>query len=655
MLGLFFQQRYSIAQIQDKKNEMNKKQPSQLSAWDSLVYFRFPVIIPTDSTITFFPKVNIWTIDSLSSFLVDSIGDANRNKMFYDSLRAKAYKSSLTKNIYNWLIRKNDTTLTRSLRIKSHHYFQPYKGMIIRKISFKQLDVFGPSVDDTTKVGKTKVEKTANLFHTTTSEKYLKKNILFKVGDEIDPRLMAENEKIIRDLSFIYDVNFIVIPVENQPNRVDVHIITKDVFSLGFNFSLKNEKAGTFEIYNRNTWGRGHTISGSFVFNMNRTHSLGGEVSYGKKNLNGSFIDLSTRYTNTWQKHTATLSISKNFLTSETKTAGGIYLDRSIRCNRVSDYYPVRMDSNLNFSVCNFWLGRNFLFNHYKNRSKNLYIAGSYYNVKFFNPSNKSLSQNHNFFNRNIYLGSITLANQNFVQTNLVYRYGITEDIPYGYKSEMVFGYEDGEFNNRFYGHLFLSAGSIFKDNNSYFSASAIVGGYFNRRKFEQGLIQGTINYFSPFRTILGNKFRNFVEFEYSLGINRFEDEFITLNINPYGIRGFESKHVFGKQRLTANIESIMFLRRDFYRFKVAAYTFTDLGMIGNNKKVIFNQDFFAAFGTGLRIRNESLVFNTLEIRIAYYPNPPIDMPHWSFKFASHIDKIFSNFKGKKPKPLLFE
>ena len=655
LLGLFFQHKVSIAQNKIKKKELKKQEQSQLSAWDSLVYFRFPIIIQTDSTITFFPKVNIWTIDSLSSFLVDSIGDANRNKMFYDSLRAKANKNVLTKNIYKWLIRKDDTIPKKNLRIKSHQYFEPYQGMVIRKISIKQLNVFGPTVTDTTETEKTKFESTANLFHTTTSEKYLRKNILFKVGDEVDPRLMAENEKIIRDLSFIHDVNFVIKPVEDQPGWVDVHIITKDLFSLGFNFSVKNEQAGTFEIYNRNTWGRGHTVSGSFVFNIEKNPSLGGEVFYGKRNLNGSFIDLSTRYSNTWQKHTATLSISKDFLTSETKSAGGIYLDRSFRFNRVYDYYPLRIDSSLNYSIYNFWLGRNVLINQYRNRSKNFYISGGYYHVNFFTPYNTISNLNQNLFDRNIYLGSVTLANQKFFKTNLVYRYGITEDIPYGYKYELVFGYEDGEFDNRLYGHLHLATGSVFKDNNSYFSASFKTGGYLNHGNFEQGLIQGNINYFSPFRTILKHKFRNFVEFEYTLGINRFKGELLTLNSIPYGIRGFTSKDVTGIQRLTANIESVMFLRRDIYRFKIAAYAFTDLGIIGNDKEVIFNQDFFAAFGTGLRIRNESLVFNTLEIRIAYHPDPPIDMSHWSFKFATHIDKIFSTFNGQKPKPILFQ
>jgi hypothetical protein len=47
-------------------------------------------------------------------------------------------------------------------------------------------------------------------------------------------------------------------------------------------------------------------------------------------------------------------------------------------------------------------------------------------------------------------------------------------------------------------------------------------------------------------------------------------------------------------------------------------YGFGDLGVISQNTQLLSKDDVYSTVGIGCRIRNESLVFRTLQIRIGY-------------------------------------
>ena len=58
--------------------------------------------------------------------------------------------------------------------------------------------------------------------------------------------------------------------------------------------------------------------------------------------------------------------------------------------------------------------------------------------------------------------GSMALSSQRFINTSLIYSYGRTEDIPYGYMLELMGGRENNEFKWRNYAGLKASFGNIF-------------------------------------------------------------------------------------------------------------------------------------------------------------------------------------------------
>lgn len=63
------------------------------------------------------------------------------------------------------------------------------------------------------------------------------------------------------------------------------------------------------------------------------------------------------------------------------------------------------------------------------------------------------------------------------------------------------------------------------------------------------------------------------------------------------------------------NTETVVFTPYQPLGFRIAVFGFADFGLIGYSPN-IFKNDFFTSFGLGVRLRNERLVFNTIQIRL---------------------------------------
>ena len=74
-------------------------------------------------------------------------------------------------------------------------------------------------------------------------------------------------------------------------------------------------------------------------------------------------------------------------------------------------------------------------------------------------------------------------------------------------------------------------------------------------------------------------------------------------------------EYVTGTNRMILNTETVVFTPYQPLGFRIAVFGFADFGLIGYSPN-IFKNDFFTSFGLGVRLRNERLVFNTVQIRL---------------------------------------
>lgn len=577
----------------------------------------------------------------------------SKSEQFYDSLEHRAKEKALTRILYDFLVSPPRPFVDREALSKE--YYSEFEDKIISEISIQPLEVFGPTFDDTTRKASSIIEKTANALHSRSNLNTIRRMLMFKTGSPVDAELMYENERIIRALPYIKDVRFVIENDTINENLVRVHVLTKDRFSFGVTGGVEAENSAALEMYNQNIFGVGHEISFRFVGHLNRQPYAGVETFYKINNLRGKFIDISAGYMNTFRREGMSFILDKPFVTPSIKWGYGGLAQRFYRTDRIFDNEPLSEDIiPLDLSFFNLWGGRSFQIkpDHYNNSQ--MVLSTGIYSRSYFQRPDFSMEEGQYFSNSTFYLLGITFTQRRFMQDQLIYSYGITEDIPEGFKNEIVYGFDANEFGNRHYAHLYLSNGNLLVRRPGYLYLAAGIGGYFKNNDYEQGQIQGSMNYISRQVNAGRKRFRLFVRGNYTLGIRRFEIENLTLSRNDH-IRGFSSKEATGKQRLSLDVEYVLFLRQELYKFNVAIYGFGDVGIIGSNKQLIFTENYYTGLGFGLRVHNENLVFKTFHFRLAFYPFSPSDMRFTRAILEEQLKKKFYSFEPMPPQPLRFE
>jgi outer membrane protein assembly factor BamA len=104
----------------------------------------------------------------------------------------------------------------------------------------------------------------ANHLHIRTKHATIKAQLLFARGDKYLARKLAETERALRLLTYIYDAR--VVPVRYADGKVDIKVITKDVWTLspGISFGRAGGSNSTnFNLQDSNFlgWGKGLEIS----------------------------------------------------------------------------------------------------------------------------------------------------------------------------------------------------------------------------------------------------------------------------------------------------------------------------------------------------------------------------------------------------------
>jgi len=259
------------------------------------------------------------------------------------------------------------------------------------------------------------------------------------------------------------------------------------------------------------------------------------------------------------------------------------------------------------------------------------------------------------FHNKEYYLVGLSLTQQSLYKANLIYSFGSTEDIPTGFRINMTGGVEHGEFDDRLYFGGEMSAAEV--GPWGYLFISSRSGAFISSAKQTQ---QATFNlrstYFSNLLNVDGFELRQFVKMDITRGINRMDGEgdVIFLDKN-HGIRGLTSSKMNGTTRFLANFETVAFSPLFLFGFRFAYFAFFDYGAIGPADEYLFGNQSYTGFGLGVRIRNENLVLNTLQIRLGYYPRLP-DNPDVSYWLISGERRsTIENFRAREPQILPFE
>lgn len=575
-----------------------------------------------------------------------------KQNQFYDSLAVRANKKKVTGWIYDVLVSPPRPYVDK--KALALDYFSPFAGKIIAEIDIQSLDVFGPSLRDTSKQAKHWAEKAANAIHTKSNLKSLKRRLLFQIGDVLDPEIMYENERLIRNLPYIRDSKIFVEQDSVYPGLVNVLVVTKDRFSFGVSGGVNGTSSGDFKIYNRNIFGVGHELSVRFVGHLQRQPYLGLETFYSINNIAGKYLDVRVGYLNTYRREGYSIHAQKPFYLPSTKWAYGAHFDRMFRTEEFVHTDTALLRIPLNVLNYQFWGGRGINISPRREHRTQLIFSAGVNHWKYFEKPALANGNENYFANQTLYMAGLSLSQRRFIQDQLIYSYGIIEDIPEGFKNELLYGYNVNPLGNRHYVHFLTSNGNLLLSRSGYIFMSAGIGGYLNKGSFEEGQIQGDLSFISRLYKPGRRRLRFFADASYTLGIRRYKIENLTLDRFDH-IRGFDSDIAVGKQRLNLKLEHVMFFPRQYYKFNMALFAFADLGFIGSNQKLILNEDFYSGIGFGMRLHNENLVFETIRLRFAFYPFFPKDFHFFGFVINEQSKREFTTFETTAPLPMRFE
>ncbi len=570
-----------------------------------------------------------------------------------DSLELPLEETSLKKDILDMLHGAifRDTTnkynIYESDLIESEEKFHPYKDQIIANIYLKKVPVFGGSVDDSLQFTVSKIDKFGNSLHIDTKDWVIYNNLLFEEGDKIQPFELADNERILRQLSFIRDARILVVP-RTEDDKVDILVITRDVFSLGVSIKPRDIDDIAVSVYERNLFGNGWEFRNTFRFRSEFDQKMDYEGKFDVNNIKGSFIGTTLQYIYAHDKQQGWLRFYKEYLTQETRYGGGIDLIRTSLRDELQNYRTVTYVSN----TYDFWLGRSFIMGELENR-RSLKIGARYFRKTFDKRPEVLADSNFSYHVQKLYLANLIFDKREYLTSSMIFGFGITEDVPTGYAFELTGGFSDEEFKNRPYVGIDVRIASWF-DDIGYMAFETQAATFINREKSEDGLVGFYYQYFSPLMDAGRYRFRHFLFANYFTGVNRFNDNVIDIR-DEDGIRGLSHDALDGIERLVVNLESVAFTPWNLIGFQFSLLAFTDLGWISAQKGLWKENHFSSAIGFGCRIRNEGLVLQTINLRFAYYPSVPGGISHFGFEISTTDPTLFTQFTRGKPRVIPFD
>ena len=212
-------------------------------------------------------------------------------------------------------------------------------------------------------------------------------------------------------------------------------------------------------------------------------------------------------------------------------------------------------------------------------RSRTLFASGRIRRLRFTNRPPVTPSTFYQYHDVNHLLGSLALIQSRYYRTNLLYNFGRTEDIPYGFLARVTYGLADEEFLRSTYASTTLAAGDRI-GGLGYCVGEARVGGTPKAGKLTQGVLRMRTRYFSNLLHAGRFRFRQFINAAYVTGIHRSTDDSIDFS-GEQGIRGVAyNSSVIGTKRLQLNLETVAFTPWRVRGVACAFFTFADLDVI---------------------------------------------------------------------------
>ena len=530
---------------------------------------------------------------------------------------------------------------------KAEDFFKPYAGKVIRYVVIRNLG-FERNFTDTSRRIRTLPTRIARTMHVNTKDWVIRNNLFQKEGSIVDPFILADNERYLRTMDYLQDARIVVQADPDTKDSVDLIIFTKDVFSIKLVLDNDGTKSVKARLSESNFLGMGQRIQGTFLGAQDRDPMFGYGFEYNKNNIGGSFIHLNLAYNN--------IDIGPSF-GYEPEVSSGITLARPLPSPY--DYYAGALNISTNravntfripdsvwypytYNIYDIWGGYNLSLSHIMRHDSSIrdrkFLSLRYFRQQFVNSPALFEQRFDPIYNsKEAVLAQMTFFKQDFIKTQYIYGFGITEDIPYGYNVSVTAGWWKQRNLSRPYAGITLDYYTSNK-NGAFCQYYLRTGGFVNggNKLDDATLMFGASRFSRLFFSGTDFKIRQYTRFTYARIFNPLTYEPLRIN-NTFGLRDFGTDSAQGFERISLQAETIFFTRYKFHGFRFAPFFYVDGALLRDHKEDLDKASFYPGIGGGFRTRNEGIIFGTIEVKAGFFPRPVVGQPVFKFLIASDL------------------
>lgn len=545
------------------------------------------------------------------------------------------------------------------LNIKSEEAFLPYEGKLIRKIIINQIG-FDKSITDTTRNIKNTMVKIANAVHKNSKEWVIREHLFFREKKVLNPYILADNERFLRDLDFMMDARIFVVPLSSTEDSVDVLVLTRDVFSIGGRVSPRSANQIKFRVYDVNVLGMGQRMQFNGNYDHDRDPTFGYELFYRKSSIAGSLVNVTVGYTQLnsgssyghEEENAYYLKLERSLVSPYSRVAGGIEFSRnwSQNFNNSSD----SLFKNYRYDISDVWFGYNIGVKQVNRDRSRHFVSARVFEQRFLSKPQRPFDQLNPLYNsRTIILGAFTFFKQDFYKTQYVFGFGRTEDVPYGHTLSILAGWQRLLGLERPYIGFDAEKSLVHRQGNFYTIAFR-AGAFPHEDRLEDATLLLSGELFSKLKHHRRVMVRRTFSADFTYVFNQRTNTLLDINNKLYGIEGFRADSLLGTKRLHARYEMIFFTNWKILGFKLAPIVFTDVAFIAPKSKLLFYDKPYAGLGTGIRTRNENLVFGTIEFKFFYYPHTVENISTFKVSVNSNLRIKYSGSFVRPPSFIVY-
>jgi hypothetical protein len=214
-----------------------------------------------------------------------------------------------------------------------------------------------------------------------------------------------------------------------------------------------------------------------------------------------------------------------------------------------------------------------------------------------------------------------------------VYGFGRTEDIPYGQTINVTAGWSEEVGMRRLYAGTY-AVKRIVRPSGRFYDIEAGAGTFFNRDVTEDGVMYLNGSYYSKLYAVKKYKVRHLFAAGYARAFNNRVRELLTLNSE---LRGFGADSLYGFQRIHLRSESTVFSPLEVIGFRFAPFMSVEGAFLQRRIAAEINSKIYWGLTGGVRVRNENLIFGTVEFRAFFFPTRVAGVDPISFKVTTNL------------------